>query len=155
MLPFFPAHSYLVLTVLCNAGCAKDIRTFLMFESTSSKFDVNLPKTCPLKPWQIALIVLASLHVLFSAINIVVCLSTSFSLPPSAHFAVQILKRRNAATRGRICFILLVRQRPQTFQSQFASDPSPPPPNMCRWLGGARASSIESVGLLLERRLAL
>jgi hypothetical protein len=46
-----------------------------MFESTSSKFDVNLPKTCPLKPWQIALIVLAVLHVFFSAINIAVCFS--------------------------------------------------------------------------------
>ena len=69
---YFPCCTRALHLLFFNAGCAKDIRSFLMFESTSSKFDVNLPKTCPLKPWQIALIFCSALHLFAIVLNIAV-----------------------------------------------------------------------------------
>jgi hypothetical protein len=55
-----------------KSDCSNDIRSFLNFETQlSSKYDVDLPR-CPLKPWQIALIVCSALHLFAIVLNIAV-----------------------------------------------------------------------------------
>lgn len=83
------------------SGAATDIRSFLANEATSSFPISNLPSSCscPLPPWQYALIALASLHVLCFIINIsvqcpphvaacmlrLICSNSDHASPLSAH----------------------------------------------------------------------
>ncbi len=74
-------HTFLNDFSLKSPECSDDIRSFLNLKANPSlNYEVNLPKSCPLKPWQVAAIAVASVHVFAFVLNVAVGILYNFKL---------------------------------------------------------------------------